>query len=63
MNSSNESEKEEEANICLMAKHEDREGNSQTSYFTYHELFHICKKIDSETKMTFRVLVTFGMLI
>lgn len=47
MNSMDELEKEEEENICLMAKYEDNEVNNLTSYFTYHKL--LCKILDSES--------------
>lgn len=39
MKSSDEVEKEEEANIYVMEKHEDDEANSPTLYFSYKKLF------------------------
>lgn len=35
-----------EANICLVANHEE---NVVTSPFSYHYLFRICKKLNKET--------------
>lgn len=33
-----------------MEKHEDNNVNSPTSYFTYHELFGKCKKLNTESE-------------
>lgn len=42
-----ELENEGQTNICLMEKYEYNEVNDLTSYFTYHKLFLVCKKLES----------------
>lgn len=62
MNFSDESEKEEEANIFLMVKYEDNAENIPTYYFTYNELFRICKKFDSESSKLKNILLSLSHL-
>lgn len=49
MESSDESKKEEEANIYLIKNQEKNEINDLTSCFTYFKLFFKCKKLNSES--------------
>lgn len=59
METSNELEKEEEANIYFMEKHEDEEVNIQTSYFTYNESFCICKLLGTESNKLELIISTY----
>lgn len=49
MESFEELEKEEEVNFYLMKKKEDNEVNDITLCSTYHKLFLVYKKLDSES--------------
>lgn len=42
-----------------MGKHEENDVNSPTFYFTYNELYNICKKLDSES-CKFKNLISFS---
>ena len=46
---------EEEANIYLMVNHQDYE---VTSYFSYHNIFCICKKLTKETSKLEQIVST-----
>lgn len=46
---------EEEANVYLMVNHQDDE---VTSYFSYHNIFCICKKLTKETSKFEQIVST-----
>lgn len=49
------SDDEEEFNICLMENHQD---DDVTSYFSYYDIFRICKKLTKETSKLKQIVST-----
>lgn len=58
--------KEEETNVFqqnLMKKHEDNKVKNLTSYFTYHKIFLICKKLNTESSKLKNIISVSKLII